>query len=146
MDNSALVAMVGDGPNRPLVDTIGRINSQILRIQQREFPAVLGGEGDSEIVCFYETVESPTAAQGADGKWSMTGPAAILVTPSSATHCRPWENGPEHICAVARTHSDMVKFGPQDHEYDKARERLRGLARRASAARCRLRGSKAKCT
>jgi protein SERAC1 len=61
----------------------------------------------------------------------MTGPSAVLVTKSSATHCRPWEDGPEHICAVPRTHSDMVKFGPQDPEYDKACERLKGLSRRA---------------
>ncbi|KAK3360445.1 hypothetical protein B0T25DRAFT_441923, partial [Lasiosphaeria hispida] len=125
------VAMVGDGPNRRLIDSLSRINSLILSIQQREFHAALGNEGDLEIVCFYETVESPTAAQNTDGKWAMTGPTVTLVTKSSATHCRPWENGPEHVCAVARTHSDMVKFGPQDHEYDKARERLRGLAQRA---------------
>ena len=145
MDISSLIPMVGDGPNRPLVESLSRINSQILSIQQQEFHTALGGEGESEVVCFYETVESPTAAQGTDGKWSMTGPPATLVTKSSATHCRPWENGPEHVCAVARTHSDMVKFRPQDHEYDKVRERLRGLALRASAAQRRIQGSNAKC-
>ncbi|KAK0729438.1 hypothetical protein B0H67DRAFT_476537 [Lasiosphaeris hirsuta] len=145
MDTSSLIAMVGDGPNRPLVDSISRINSQILSIQQREFHTALGSEGDSEIVCFYETVESPTA-QETGGKWAMTGPAVTLVTKFSATHCRPWENGPEHVCAVARTHSEMVKFGPQDHEYDKARERLRGLARRALGLRCRIQSSNTKCT
>ncbi|KAK3371035.1 hypothetical protein B0T24DRAFT_304761 [Lasiosphaeria ovina] len=144
MDTSSLIPMVGDGPNRPLVDSISRINSQILSIQQQEFHTALGSEGNSEIVCFYETVESPTAAQGADGKWSMTGPAATLVTTSSATHCRPWENGPEHVCAIARTHSDMVKFGPQDHEYDKVRERLRGLARRAWEGPRRIQSSSVK--
>ncbi|KAK0720516.1 hypothetical protein B0H67DRAFT_552679 [Lasiosphaeris hirsuta] len=145
MDTSSLIPMVGDGPNRPLVNSLSRINSEILSIQQQEFHTALGNEGNSEIVYFYETVESPTAAQGTDGKWSMTGPPATLVTKSSATHCRPWENGPEYVCAVARTHSDMVKFRPQDHEYDKVRERLRGLARRASAARRRIQGSNAKC-
>ncbi|RYP24486.1 hypothetical protein DL765_000506 [Monosporascus sp. GIB2] len=143
MDTSSLIAMVGNGPNRPLVDSISRINSQILGIQQREFHTVLGSEGDSEIVCFYETVESPTA-QNTDGEWTMTGPAVTLVTKSSATHCRPWENGPEHVCAVARTHSDMVKFGPQDHEYDKARERLKGLVRRALRVRRRIQSSNSK--
>ncbi|KAK3363512.1 hypothetical protein B0T25DRAFT_436789, partial [Lasiosphaeria hispida] len=144
MDTSSLIPMVGDGPNRSLVDSISRINSQILSIQQQEFHTALGSEGDSEIVCFYETVESPTAAQGADGKWSMTGPATTLVTTSSATHCRPWENGREHVCAIARTHSDMVKFGPEDHEYDKVRERLRGLAGRAWGGRRRIQNSSAK--
>ncbi|GAB1309919.1 hypothetical protein MFIFM68171_00129 [Madurella fahalii] len=45
----------------PLVDSISRINAQILSIQQREFYTALGSEDDSEVVCFYETVESPTA-------------------------------------------------------------------------------------
>ncbi|KAM0433914.1 hypothetical protein ACHAPT_003858 [Fusarium lateritium] len=144
MDISSLIPMVGDGPNRFLIESIGRINSQILNIQQREFHRVLGGEGDSEIFCFYETVESPTAQEDEHGSWAMTGPTAVLVTKSSATHCRSWEDGPEHICGVARTHSDMVKFGPQDHEYDNARERLKGLARRALTARHRIQASDAK--
>ncbi|KAK3349116.1 hypothetical protein B0T25DRAFT_547279 [Lasiosphaeria hispida] len=78
MDTSSLIAMVGDGPNRPLIDSISRINSQILGIQQREFHTALGSEGDSEIVCFYETVESPTA-QETNGKWEMTRPAVTLT-------------------------------------------------------------------
>lgn len=52
--------MVGDGPNRFLIESISHINSQILSIQQREFHTALGEEGDSEIVCFYETEKSPT--------------------------------------------------------------------------------------
>lgn len=163
--------MVGDGPNRFLIESISRINSQILSIQQREFHEALGKEGNSEVVCFYETLESPTAQvrpsslfilntnkptratprslsdveQETDGRWAMTGPAAVLVTKASATHCRPWEDGVEHICAVARTHSDMVKFGPHDHEYDKTRETLRGLVRRALAKHRISRASDAKC-
>ena len=63
MDISSLVPMVGDGPNRFLLESIGSINSQILSIQQREFHKALGGEGESEVVCFYETLKSPTAIQ-----------------------------------------------------------------------------------
>lgn len=81
-----------------------------------------------------------------DGKWEMNGPSAILVTKFSATNCRPWEDGAEHICAVARTNSDIVKFGPQDHEYDKVRETLSGLARRALTIRHRTEDSETKCT
>ncbi|KAK4444370.1 P-loop containing nucleoside triphosphate hydrolase protein, partial [Podospora aff. communis PSN243] len=139
MDTSSLIPMVGDGPNRFLIESINRIGSQILSIQQREFHAALGEKSHSEIVCFYETLESPTA-QVKDGKWEMKGPTAVLVTKSSATYYRPWEDGAKHICAVARKHSDMVKFGPQDHEYDKARERIRGLARRALIIRRRIQG------
>ncbi|KAF6513098.1 hypothetical protein HZS61_007356 [Fusarium oxysporum f. sp. conglutinans] len=128
MDISSLIPMVGDGPNRFLIESIGAINSQILSAQQREFHTALGGEGDSEIVCFYETVESPTAQKDERGDWSMTGPTAVLVTKSSATYCRWWESGPEHVCPVHRTHSDMVKFGPEDPEYDN-RKRCRSMKR-----------------
>ena len=61
----------------------------------------------------------------------MNGPPAFLVTKSSATHCRPWEDGPEHTCPIARSHSEMVKFKEHDAEYDKVVQRLVGLARRA---------------
>jgi hypothetical protein len=61
MDISSLIPIVGDGPNRSLVDSISHINSQILTIQQREFPAALGDKECSEVFCFYETLKSPTA-------------------------------------------------------------------------------------
>lgn len=69
--------------------------------------------------------------QAETGEWEMKGPLAVLVTKSSATHCRPWEDGEEYMCAIDRTHSNMVKFGQHDNEYDKVRGRLIGLARRA---------------
>lgn len=144
MDTSSLIPMVGDGPNRFLIESISRINSQILGIQQQEFHTALGSEGDSEVFCFYETLESPTAHQDELGNWTMTGATAVLVTKSSATHCRPWERGPEHICAIARTHSDMVKFRPQDHEYDNARETIKGLVQRALSGRRRFQTSETK--
>uniref|UniRef100_A0A8H7NHE4 ORC1/DEAH AAA+ ATPase domain-containing protein n=1 Tax=Bionectria ochroleuca TaxID=29856 RepID=A0A8H7NHE4_BIOOC len=133
MDISSLIPMVGDGPNRFLVESLGHINSQILTIQQREFPTALGDRDYSEVFSFYETLKSPTAQKDRqkNGRWEMKGPPALLVTKSSATHCRPWENGAEHICAIARTHSNLVKFGAQDHEYTNVRERLRGISRRA---------------
>ncbi|KAH7013689.1 hypothetical protein EDB80DRAFT_863617 [Ilyonectria destructans] len=137
MDISSLLPMVGDGPNRFLVESIGHVSSQILAIQQREFHTALGDKDHSEVFCFYETLKSPTAQQDENGRWEMKGPAAVLVTKSSATHGRHWEDGPEHICAIARNHSDMVKFGPQDHEYANVRQRLRNLARRALTVQSR---------
>ncbi|RYP55588.1 hypothetical protein DL771_012342 [Monosporascus sp. 5C6A] len=135
MDISSLIPMVGDGPNRFLIESISQINSQILPIQRREFHTALGDKGRSEIVCFYETMKSPTAQIDEKGNWAMNGPPAVLVSKASATHCRSWEDGPEHICAIARTHSEMVKFGRNDHEYENVRERLRGLAHRAVVGR-----------
>ena len=61
----------------------------------------------------------------------MTGEPAVLVSKASATHCRPWENGPEHTCAIHRTHSEMVKFADEDPEYDKVLGRIDSLVRRA---------------
>lgn len=63
MDVSSLIPMVGNGPNRFLIESISRINSQILGIQLRDFHKALGNQHDSEVFCFYETVESPTAQQ-----------------------------------------------------------------------------------
>ncbi|RYP57748.1 hypothetical protein DL769_009308 [Monosporascus sp. CRB-8-3] len=135
MDINSLVPMVGDGPNRFLIESISQINSQILPIQRRDFHTALGNKGRSEIACFYETMKSPTAQKDGKGNWAMNGPPTVLVSKTSATHCRSWEDGPEHICAVPRTHSEMVKFGPNDPDYENVRERLRGLTHRAVAGR-----------
>lgn len=64
----------------------------------------------------------------------MTGPAAVLVSKSSATHCRPWENGQQYICAIHRTHSEMVKFSSEDSEYEKVLGRIQSLVREARKA------------
>ncbi|KAF5669914.1 kinesin light chain [Fusarium denticulatum] len=144
LDISSLIPMVGDRPNRFLIESISHVNSQILSMQQRAFYTALGEESDSEIVCFYETEKSPTARKDENGDWSMLGPKTCLVTKSSATHCRSWEDGPEHICAIARTHSVMVKFEPHDYEYDIVCTRLKGLARRALTARRHVQSSDAR--
>ncbi|KAH0531346.1 hypothetical protein TsFJ059_000191 [Trichoderma semiorbis] len=130
MDIGSLIPMVGNGPNRFLLESIGLFSSQTLSTQHREFLETRGTR-DSKIICFYETRMSPTAAKDERGKWKMTGPAAVLVSKSSATHCREWENGPQFICAINRTHSEMVKFGPEDDEYEKVVELIQGLVREA---------------
>ncbi|QYS92890.1 ANK_REP_REGION domain-containing protein [Trichoderma simmonsii] len=126
MDISSLIPMVENGPNRFLLESIGLFSSQILSTQHREFLETLG-TGESKIVCFYETRMSPTAIKDERGKWKIAGPAAVLVSKSSATHCREWENGSQFICAINRTHSEMVKFGPEDDEYEKVVELIQGL-------------------
>ncbi|OPB38898.1 hypothetical protein A0O28_0020040 [Trichoderma guizhouense] len=131
MDISSLIPMVENGPNRFLLESIGRFSSQILSIQHREFLETLGPPGESKIICFYETRMSSTAKKDERGNWNMSGPAAILVSKSSATHCRERENGSQSICAIDRTHSEMVKFGPEDDEYEKVIELIQSLARKA---------------
>ena len=61
MEISSLKLMVPEAPNRSLVESISHVNSQILGILHRDFHDVLGEKGGSEIICFYETRESPTA-------------------------------------------------------------------------------------
>jgi hypothetical protein len=61
MDIESLISIVGNGPNRFLLESIGYHGSQILSIYQREFPKTLGGQGESKVICFYETLKSPTA-------------------------------------------------------------------------------------
>ncbi|KAH8891942.1 hypothetical protein GQ53DRAFT_647556, partial [Thozetella sp. PMI_491] len=126
----SLRAIVGDGENRVLLESVSNINSQILTQQRRNFPEALGGEGESEVLCFYETRMSPTAVQ-VEGKWQMTGPSEVLVTKASATHCQPWGDREEHICAINRTHSEMVKFQLGDQDYLNALDHIWCLVRRA---------------
>ncbi|KAF3065402.1 Ankyrin repeat domain-containing protein 50 [Trichoderma lentiforme] len=130
MDISSLIPMVENGPNRFLLESIGLFSSQTLSTQHREFLETLGTR-ESKIICFYETRMSPTAIKDERGNWKIAGPAAVLVSKSSATHCREWENGPQFICAINRTHSEMVKFGPEDDEYEKVVELIQSLVREA---------------
>ncbi|KAL7803977.1 hypothetical protein V8C43DRAFT_320587 [Trichoderma afarasin] len=144
MDISSLIPMVENGPNRFLLESIGLFSSQILSVQHREFLETLGAQ-ESKIICFYETRMSPTAVkQDERGNWKIAGPAAVLVSKSSATHCREWENGPQFICAIDRTHSEMVKFRSEDDEYEKVVELIQSLAREARQTR-QCRGQIQKC-
>jgi len=61
----------------------------------------------------------------------MNGLGECLVTKSAATRCCLWEDRLEDMCSIARTHSDIVKFGPQDDEYRKVRARFIGLTQQA---------------
>ncbi|KAK4080787.1 hypothetical protein Trihar35433_1892 [Trichoderma harzianum] len=137
MDIESLIPMVDDGPNFPLVKSIGT-TSPVLDQLQEDFHPALGREGDREIVCFYETAESPTAQQDQNGRWRMMGPPKILVTKSSAVHCRSWENDDDHIWPIAQSHSEIVKFGPTDSFYGGVRDRLHGLAQRAAKMQQRI--------
>ncbi|KAL7939468.1 Alpha/Beta hydrolase protein [Trichoderma chlorosporum] len=135
MDISSLIPMAGDGPNRFLLESLSNSNSQILDTQHRDFRNALGDKGASEVFCFYETLQSPTAQQDKFGDWKLTGPGAFLVARPSATDCRPWEDGAENICPINRTHSEMVKFKPNDPDYKIVEEKIEGLTRRALISR-----------
>lgn len=61
IDISSLIPIVGDRPNRFLLESISQVNSQVLSTQQREFQRALGQEGATEVFSFYETSLSPKA-------------------------------------------------------------------------------------
>ncbi|KAL7815934.1 hypothetical protein V8C44DRAFT_323407 [Trichoderma aethiopicum] len=137
MDITSLIPMVGDGPNLPLIKSIGESSPALDQLQEDFHPA-LGDEGQAEVICFYETAESPTAQQDLNGRWRMNGPPAVLVTKASAVHCRRWENDNIHVCPIARSHSEIVKFGPADSLYNDVHDRLFGLAQRAVGIQQRI--------
>lgn len=62
MDIESLVPIVGDQPNRFLLESLSAMNAQILGLQRREFARVLN-HINCHFFCFYETEFSPTAAQ-----------------------------------------------------------------------------------
>jgi len=62
----------------------------------------------------------------------MSGPDAILVGSSSATHGRSWEIEAHHIQAIDRNHSEMVKFQSNDAIYDRVLTILKRFTRASS--------------
>ncbi|KAH8763535.1 hypothetical protein F5882DRAFT_20290, partial [Hyaloscypha sp. PMI_1271] len=63
----------------------------------------------------------------------MKGPHAILVGTASATHGRHWENQADHIQAINRDHSQLVKFKANDEVYDRVLGTLEDFAKEAFA-------------
>ncbi|PVH71306.1 hypothetical protein DL98DRAFT_397381, partial [Cadophora sp. DSE1049] len=135
LDIKSFTQVVGDGPNRYLVESLGRDNSQVLDTQCRKFSKAFDFEGSSEIYCFYETRTSNTALKDEHGKCLMTGEPTALVSKGSATHCRSWENSNHYMCPIDRDHSEMVKFSANDIYYDTVLEILKGMSKKAAHMR-----------
>ncbi|KAK2591555.1 hypothetical protein QQS21_010748 [Conoideocrella luteorostrata] len=133
MEIDALRRVVGDNLNRSLIDSLGSKNSSVLTDLRRDFNRLLDLHPKVETFCFFETEESSTLRQDQSGKLTMDGPRTVLVTKASATHCRASEYDSQHQSAIARSHSEMVKYGRHDHEYDKVKVKLQLVAQRAIA-------------
>ncbi|KAI9151452.1 putative ankyrin repeat protein L88 [Paramyrothecium foliicola] len=131
MDVTSLLPLAKDGPNRPLIESINR-GSKALGKQGHEFYGYLERQ-DVEVFCFYETMKSPTPIQDEHGKWARKGEKVLLVDQNSATDCHRRGTMPTHVCAIASTHSDMVKFGPHDHNYEIVLSKLTEFTRMAVA-------------
>ncbi|OCK80555.1 hypothetical protein K432DRAFT_297425 [Lepidopterella palustris CBS 459.81] len=131
MEIASLIAMVGDGPNRYLLETLSR-TSETLRKQEKDFPEVFYFK-DSIIFSYYETKESPIV-ELINGKWKRSDTKrALLVDRNSATQARPWESKERYIQPIARDHSEMVKFPPNDDDYKKVLRHLKEITKNASA-------------
>lgn len=65
----------------------------------------------------------------------MNGPHAILVSSSSATHVRHWEDEAHHVQAINRDHSQLVKFKAHDEVYERVLGALRDFTKEACAAK-----------
>ncbi|KAK0631939.1 hypothetical protein B0T14DRAFT_559678 [Immersiella caudata] len=128
MDIASLIPMVNGQPNRSLLESLSAINSQVLRRQERSFVKFLD-QTALNTFCFFETRESPTAAQDSAGRWKMNGPYRCLVTPSSAMSCLPPGLRLGHSAELPRTHSELVKFASHDPEYDKVCDVLRRMTK-----------------
>ncbi|KFY31660.1 hypothetical protein V493_00915 [Pseudogymnoascus sp. VKM F-4281 (FW-2241)] len=129
MDIECLIPMVNDQPNRFLLESINRVNSQILRMQKLNFFKVLENS-NIDLFCFYETLRSPTAAKDPSGKYRMTGEQRCLVSQSSASSCLPQGASSDHTIPLNCAHSDLVKFSLGDAEYAKVLHTLRELCHR----------------
>ncbi|KFX91129.1 hypothetical protein O988_07900 [Pseudogymnoascus sp. VKM F-3808] len=135
MEIASLVPMVAGQPNQALLHSLGK-ESQLLRNQFREFPEAFDSK-DSEIFCYYETEMSRTAILTENNVWKMDGPRCILVDSSSARHTRPWENEAHNCMGMKREHSMLVKFSPNDSDYDQVLAKLKSMM--AAAVRTRPR-------
>jgi hypothetical protein len=83
MDISSLIPIVKGRANQSLVDSISNVNSPLLTHQRDDFPEALGGEGESKVVCFYETKKSPTAKQVCDVNPPWVHPTNIYRSEAS---------------------------------------------------------------
>ncbi|KAK4223806.1 hypothetical protein QBC38DRAFT_548154 [Podospora fimiseda] len=70
-----------------------------------------------------------------DGKWRMIGDKTCLVSPESANHCRPSEDILKYQLGLDRTHSELVKFAPDEADLKLIRPLLQRLVMGAEAHR-----------
>ncbi|KAM3456540.1 hypothetical protein NHJ6243_008163 [Beauveria neobassiana] len=67
--------------------------------------------------------------QNDKGEWKMNGPKVMALSVTSARHCPQSEFNDGCVCAIPRSHSDIVKFEANDAQYDKVRTILEAMAR-----------------
>ncbi|KAK6850964.1 hypothetical protein PG987_000598 [Apiospora arundinis] len=151
MNIDHLKPMVGDAPNNFLVQTLDRKISMPTDDLSRDFAFGLGGRGESEVYCYYETKTSPVPEKASSQyplshigeEWRMSKDKFdYLVTKQSATrYCKKWVDGVDHESPIPKNHSDMVKFDPGDTTYEMVQRKLHDIAKRALERKPRIVGT-----
>ena len=94
MDIESLIPMVNDQANRPLLDSLHRVNSWVLMLQDRDFSRILDQRKDLKVFCFYETEKSPTAAKVS---WTHCWRSLLLVTHSGSPNGKVQNDRPSSV-------------------------------------------------
>ncbi|KAF4449354.1 hypothetical protein F53441_7332 [Fusarium austroafricanum] len=113
MDNSALLAAIGLQANREFLESL-RIGSPELEKQSQLFSSVSALDG-SVIFSFFETCISGTA-KIENGKLTMNGDPAILVSKDSANHTEEYSR---FLIPINRSHSELAKFERYCDDYER---------------------------
>ncbi|KAI9862990.1 MAG: hypothetical protein M1813_004163 [Trichoglossum hirsutum] len=123
----SLTSMVSGQPNEDLVRNLNP-SSPFLGLLHEMFYRHFVFD-DSQIVCFYETQETPTIEFSREtGRWERTGPRVMMVPKASAIHAGKNEQTYNHL-PIDADHSDMVKFNdPSDQNYIVIEKRIEKLA------------------
>ncbi|KAM3525100.1 hypothetical protein MY4038_007456 [Beauveria bassiana] len=121
--------MAGDRPNSGLIESLSAVNSSALKDLRDRFHQLSHTKQDLRLFCFYETEQSNTAMKNDKGEWKMNGPKVMALSVTSARHCPQSEFNDGCVCAIPRSHSDIVKFEENDAQYDKVRTILEAMAR-----------------
>lgn len=87
LETETLTTLVKKEPSRDIVEEL-RPDSPTLRDLNDQFRRLAG---QMNIVTFYELATTPTVEQGPDGKWTRTGPQALMVKHDSAVLGVPYE-------------------------------------------------------
>ncbi|KAK7229266.1 hypothetical protein V2G26_001436 [Clonostachys chloroleuca] len=112
MEVSDICQMLGEQPNRALVDNLSNRSDYIPSLE-KQFEGI-SYVRDMVLIWAYETEQTPTLLHS-DGQWSRSGPGSVMVSPESATGGRyPFHLG--YSLQINHDHSNMVKFKSSDRE------------------------------
>ncbi|KAI5793612.1 hypothetical protein FPQ18DRAFT_171791 [Pyronema domesticum] len=114
LDNNNLLSLVRDQKNARLVQDLSH-SSALLRVIHQNFAQVLNAIPTCRVISFYESCDSNSIEETADGSWKQTGPRLRLVAMESATHAIPREAFHDQI-SLDMDHSGLVKFDNASEE------------------------------